>query len=393
MILLAIYFGLSQWTTLIAVASEYECVGNQEIILGNTPVVLKSVGYPKSYKGLINCSFDMISSPNENITLSCSEFHVTGIGPKCIFGGLEVNMGSGGEEPEVICVPGYGHSKLKLSRRNKLRLRFYNKYFQNKGFYCQVQKVREPFKCRCGTKNVNRRIVGGKEVEENEYPWHIGITKIGSNRPFCGGALITDRHIATAGHCFNSINEVEVIIGEHNIKLNNDTTERFSVAKIEVHKLFNVGAMNDYDITILTLDHPVKFRREIQPVCLPFKDEDFVGTICTITGWGRLSEVGPQPAILNEVDVPVITNAICKKSYDELTSRMICAGYDEGKLDACQGDSGGPLACPQNKRMVLAGATSFGFGCARPGYPGVYTRISKVQDWIEERIADGNKCD
>ncbi|QQP56580.1 Ovochymase1like, partial [Caligus rogercresseyi] len=180
---------------------------NQEIILGNTPVVLKSVGYPKSYKGLINCSFDMISSPNENITLSCSEFHVTGIGPKCIFGGLEVNMGSGGEEPEVICVPGYGHSKLKLSRRNKLRLRFYNKYFQNKGFYCQVQKVREPFKCRCGTKNVNRRIVGGKEVEENEYPWHIGITKIGSNRPFCGGALITDRHIATAGHCFNSINE------------------------------------------------------------------------------------------------------------------------------------------------------------------------------------------
>ncbi len=50
--------------------------------------------------------------------------------------------------------------------------------------------------------------------------------------------------------------------------------------------------------------------------------------------------------------------------------------------DTCQGDSGGPLMAFFNSRWVLAGITSFGDGCAQPGYPGVYTRVSAFVSFI-----------
>lgn len=49
-----------------------------------------------------------------------------------------------------------------------------------------------------------------------------------------------------------------------------------------------------------------------------------------------------------------------------------------------KGDTGGPLQCEdQDGRFHLVGITSFGFGCGRPNYPGVYTKISEYIDFID----------
>lgn len=52
-------------------------------------------------------------------------------------------------------------------------------------------------------------------------------------------------------------------------------------------------------------------------------------------------------------------------------------------VDTCQGDSGGPLMAFTNNQWVLAGLTSSGDGCARAGYPGIYTRISFFVSFID----------
>lgn len=66
-----------------------------------------------------------------------------------------------------------------------------------------------------------------------------------------------------------------------------------------------------------------------------------------------------------------------------ITTRMICAGYANGKHDACIGDSGGPLVLENE----LVGIVSWGIGCAQVGRYGVYTYVPSIIKWLEESIA------
>ena len=89
--------------------------------------------------------------------------------------------------------------------------------------------------------------------------------------------------------------------------------------------------------------------------------------------------------------VPTITNANCRNDYQNhnipVTDSMICAGYQGvGGKDSCQGDSGGPLICNSNGNPVLVGVVSWGKGCGEQQYPGVYTRVTPILDWIQEKM-------
>nr|CAD7438733.1 unnamed protein product [Timema bartmani] len=51
----------------------------------------------------------------------------------------------------------------------------------------------------CGVPNRKQRIVGGHVTKPNEFPWVVAMYKRG--RFYCGGTLITRRHVLTAAHC------------------------------------------------------------------------------------------------------------------------------------------------------------------------------------------------
>lgn len=54
----------------------------------------------------------------------------------------------------------------------------------------------------CGFSNavLKERIVGGNETLPHEYPWQVAILDA-NDEISCGGSVISDRHILTAGHC------------------------------------------------------------------------------------------------------------------------------------------------------------------------------------------------
>ncbi|XP_010170275.1 enteropeptidase, partial [Antrostomus carolinensis] len=145
----------------------------------------------------------------------------------------------------------------------------------------------------------------------------------------------------------------------------------------------------DSDIALMHLQHKVQYRDYIQPICLPEKNQQFLpGINCWIAGWGNIMNEGPTSDILQEAEVPLISNEKCQQWMPEysITENMICAGYDIGGVDSCQGDSGGPLTAEDGNKWFLVGVTSFGRECALPKRPGVYVRVTMFVDWIKKFI-------
>lgn len=107
-----------------------------------------------------------------------------------------------------------------------------------------------------------------------------------------------------------------VRLGDHNIKISTEVKhlER-KVKRVVRHKGFDSRTLYN-DVAILTLDQKVPFSRAIKPICLPAPgSRQFNGLIGTVVGWGSLREMGPQPSVLQEVTLPIWTNAECKTKY------------------------------------------------------------------------------
>ncbi|XP_017862556.1 PREDICTED: trypsin-7 [Drosophila arizonae] len=255
--------------------------------------------------------------------------------------------------------------------------------------------------CRCGERNDESRIVGGTTTGVSEYPWMARLSYF--NRFYCGGTLINDRYVLTAAHCVKGFMwfMIKVTFGEHDRCNDKERPETRFVLRAFSQK-FSFSNF-DNDIALLRLNDRVPITSFIRPICLPRvekRDDLFVGTRAIATGWGTLKEDGKPSCLLQEVEVPVLDNDECvaQTNYTQkmITKNMMCSGYPGvGGRDSCQGDSGGPLVRlrPDDKRFEQIGIVSWGNGCARPNYPGVYTRVTKYLDWIVENSKDGCFCD
>ena len=99
---------------------------------------------------------------------------------------------------------------------------------------------------------------------------------------------------------------------------------------------------------------------------------------------------------MQQARVPLVSQEKCIAAYKQLnfevTSQMLCAGYETGQIDACEGDSGGPLVCKVTDLMrnedvwYLWGAISWGVGCARKGLYGVYANPRAMRSWIDSVV-------
>ncbi|XP_072402812.1 uncharacterized protein l(2)k05911 [Diabrotica undecimpunctata] len=246
----------------------------------------------------------------------------------------------------------------------------------------------------CGAKNGyqdQKRIVGGHNAEVNEWPWIAALFNGG--KQFCGGSLIDNNHILSAAHCVAHMSSWDVArltvrLGDHNIKSNSETRHiEKRVKRVVRHRGFDARTLYN-DIAILTLDSPVDFNQQVRSVCLPTSSTDPTGKTGTVIGWGSLRESGPQPAVLQEVNIPIWNNLNCKSKYGPaapggIVEHMLCAG--EANRDSCSGDSGGPLMINDGK-WVQVGIVSWGIGCGKGQYPGVYTRVEKFLPWIQKNL-------
>ena len=199
----------------------------------------------------------------------------------------------------------------------------------------------------CGIKPT--RIVGGSEVTPYSIPWQVGLVNPGTDGPFCGGTLISDRHVLTAAHCtahFTNGRTFEVIVGEHDKTSSEDGT-RHEVCRRVDHPRYQKPFLLQNDFSILHLKTPVKLGTRAIPACLPpayMAGDYLVGKTMIVSGWGTLSQGAQSPDVLHSVSVPGISNKQCSRRVkwgaNLIGPMSLCAGGGGG-VDSCQGDSGG----------------------------------------------------
>lgn len=243
-----------------------------------------------------------------------------------------------------------------------------------------------------GQETTEQSIVGGTTVSINDFPWQISLQSFNSH--FCGGSIIDERWILTAAHCVEgqTASRLNIRAGSSTWSRNGQTRQ---VRRVIMHPSYNGDPADGYDIALLELTSPLTFGAGVQPIPITTTGDEqagvtSAGSVATVSGWGATREGGSGSSTLRAVSVPVVSNAQASQLYRyQINNTMLAAGIvGTGGKDSCQGDSGGPLVVSSNVGPSLAGVVSYGFGCARGQYPGIYTRVSSYQGWIEQYIPD-----
>ncbi|KAG7163347.1 Trypsin-like 1 [Homarus americanus] len=227
------------------------------------------------------------------------------------------------------------------------------------------------------------RVIGGFYANLNEYPWQVAL--VYKNKFFCGGSLISDRHILTASHCvFGSfsrgLDKLRVSLGDHDLATRNETKNIVSKVKtIHWHLHYNPHSTVN-DIAVIELENPVDFSYSVSAVKLPTDlTERYEKANATITGWGRYtSKSKTTSTIMKEHTAPLVNTTLCVQAWNKFPG--INASYiNHVCLNVTMGTP------------CHIGVVSFGFPlCTNVGLPAVFTRVTHYKSWIDMNLAPLN---
>jgi trypsin len=225
----------------------------------------------------------------------------------------------------------------------------------------------------------------------------------------CGGTIVNDRWILTAGHC----EDVKVVLlGSYDAQAG----VAYEIEKDVVHPKYELRDIRAlYDFRLLKLKKKITFTDRIRPVRLATPEFEksggmAPGRVATTYGWGAKVPIIPvgerapgkyDPALFNferylrRVDLPILARSVVNQWIREsrrLDGTMLAAGYRKGGKDNCYGDSGGPLVVRDPARggeRVQIGIVSWGFGgCAQPKKPSVYANVAWAYPWVMKVLVE-----
>lgn len=229
-----------------------------------------------------------------------------------------------------------------------------------------------------GRDNVSQAIVNGVEATPHQYPATVGVFI--DDRAYCGGVIISEYWVLTAGDCLVGASSIKVVAGAHNIL----TPEASAVTQVSTdffpHENFR-PSMFENNIGLIRLPQPLVFNESIQPINLDAVGNIPAGQLATLAGWGPMAgRTGINPT-LNKVNVAIISNPACANVYGSIVTAVLGCTDGSGGRGMSSGDRGGPVMIDN----MLVGLMTFS-AAAGPdlGYPTGFLRIAPYREWIRQ---------
>lgn len=275
-------------------------------------------------------------------------------------------------------------------------------------------------------------ISGGERALKGEWRWVVAFVHWKSGNYFCGGSLISSRHVLSgkfrklidmkfycsfqcftcsfaAAHCFQGKYNVETtpevdvlaLLGKINLGIEDEGGSKTSlVLDIIIHHDWDFNDQKyDADISIVVLLESVEFNNFIQPVCLPPQSYGDVSGTGVIVGFGTSEHSGGNhhDTLLNQLEQQAVNSTYCYPKFPELSRassyRAFCGGFENQGKSACGGDSGGGFYFKEKsastwavKGIVSGGLQGDdGISCNLNAFT-LYTNVARFVDWIKEKM-------
>ena len=228
------------------------------------------------------------------------------------------------------------HQSFKMFPNSRSSFLWPSLLFAN--WWCSLVSSTE---CSCETDNISHpgcgiipsisTIYNGRPAS---YPWMVFLFSAPENgqQSFCGGSLISDLQVVTAAHCVagKTTDDVAVLLADKNAQEKLNKMDFHFLYKIEIYPAYNLAMNHAYrynsDIAVLTLEKPVLLSEKVNTICLPsFSEsrETHEGTNATVTGWGLTEKGVASTDQLLSVEVPIISNTQCRKSYQWIRRQIV----------------------------------------------------------------------
>lgn len=214
-----------------------------------------------------------------------------------------------------------------------------------------------------------KRINSGYSAVLREFPSFVQVKRSqpGGKSSLCGGVLISQDLVLTAGHCLRQTkNGVRYVVYSGSIHVDRGT-KRGAVIGCRPRSFRGDIASSGlilapYDWAIIKLSKGFNYSSSIQPACVNMRGTLNSSVKCVVPGFGRTNE-GPLHS--ERLKAGVMSQCRGESPFKVYGTLCFEASPDDrlrGK--ACKGDSGGPLYCYSNcdgtTRMVVVGLVSGG---------------------------------
>ncbi|XP_053985491.1 chymotrypsin-1-like [Hylaeus volcanicus] len=221
------------------------------------------------------------------------------------------------------------------------------------------------------------QIVGGSDAPIGKFPYQVSLQYNGHH--FCGGSIISKRHILTAAHCMKAVPDIRKITVHVGINLLSQSGAVYNVESATLHPNFSLHS-DDNDVAVIRVNKNIAFNAKVKAIPLATGNVPD-GSSCVLSGWGTKAG-GSIPNKLQYANFHIEPLSKCQQAWRgiaDVQSTHVCTIAKVGQ-GVCNGDNGGPLVA--NGQQI--GIVCFAHPCG-VGSPDVYTRVSSFSSWIKEQ--------